>query len=151
MSNDFKSPGAKGAHGEMVACAWLLARGYDVFRNVSPHGPVDLIAMKGGKTEYFEVKHAKYAGDGSITFPRVPVDRKSIDLQFLCVFDDGHCELAPTGRFKDDMRRKPCRTCGKRFDAGYYGKRIYCSEPCKPNVQKLKKEAERAGTGDLNL
>ena len=33
-----------GAHGELLASAWLLGQGIDVFRNVSPSGPVDLVA-----------------------------------------------------------------------------------------------------------
>lgn len=33
----------KGAHSELVATAWLIEQGYEVFRNVSQHGAVDLI------------------------------------------------------------------------------------------------------------
>lgn len=35
----------KGARSELRAAAWLLTRGYEVFRNVSQHGPVDLVAL----------------------------------------------------------------------------------------------------------
>lgn len=35
----------KGAHAELRASAWLLSQGYEVFRNVSQHGPVDIIAL----------------------------------------------------------------------------------------------------------
>jgi Holliday junction resolvase len=45
-----------GARSELIACAWLLAEGYEVFRNVSPHGHIDIIALKDGKTFYFDVK-----------------------------------------------------------------------------------------------
>jgi hypothetical protein len=33
-----------GARSELIACEWLLAQGYEVFRNVSAHGPIDIIA-----------------------------------------------------------------------------------------------------------
>lgn len=35
----------KGAHSELLATAWLLQNGYDVFRNVSAHGLVDIVAI----------------------------------------------------------------------------------------------------------
>lgn len=35
----------RGAVSELKASAWLLEKGYEVFRNVSPFGPVDIIAM----------------------------------------------------------------------------------------------------------
>lgn len=34
----------KGALSELRASAWLLEQGYEVFRNVSAHGPIDIIA-----------------------------------------------------------------------------------------------------------
>jgi Holliday junction resolvase-like predicted endonuclease len=37
----------KGAHSELVACAWLLRQGYEVFRNISDRGIIDIIAIKG--------------------------------------------------------------------------------------------------------
>lgn len=35
----------KGALAELKAASWLLSQGYEVFRNVSPFGAVDLISM----------------------------------------------------------------------------------------------------------
>jgi Holliday junction resolvase-like predicted endonuclease len=46
----------KGAQAELVACAWLLEHGYETFRNVSPYGPVDIVAIKGDKIHRFDVK-----------------------------------------------------------------------------------------------
>ncbi len=34
----------KGAASELIATVWLLKKGYEVFRNVSSHGTVDIIA-----------------------------------------------------------------------------------------------------------
>lgn len=36
----------KGAHSELAACVWLLAQGFEVFRNVSQHGTTDMVAIK---------------------------------------------------------------------------------------------------------
>jgi hypothetical protein len=38
----------KGAKYELLACAWLLQHGYEVFRNVCPTGKGDLIIWKKG-------------------------------------------------------------------------------------------------------
>jgi hypothetical protein len=50
--------GRKGAHSELIACAWLLDQGYDVYRNVSPVGMVDIIAIKGDEHLKIDVKTA---------------------------------------------------------------------------------------------
>lgn len=47
MGNTYPIPTCKshkGAQGELVAAAWLLGLGYEVFRNVSSVGPADLVA-----------------------------------------------------------------------------------------------------------
>ena len=38
----------KGAKLELEACAWFLAKGYEVFRNVSPVGKADIVVWKKG-------------------------------------------------------------------------------------------------------
>lgn len=41
-------PAAKhrGAFSELAATVWLLSRGYEVFRNVSQHGLIDILAVE---------------------------------------------------------------------------------------------------------
>ena len=46
----------RGAETELMACAWLLGQGYEVFRNVSPFGMIDIIAIKDGVTRYIDAK-----------------------------------------------------------------------------------------------
>ena len=46
----------RGALSELRACAWLLEQGYEVFRNVSDRGCIDVVALKDGETFYFDVK-----------------------------------------------------------------------------------------------
>ena len=48
----------KGAVAELKATAWLLQQGYEVFRNVSPYGPYDIIAIKDDIIEKIDVKTA---------------------------------------------------------------------------------------------
>ena len=45
-----------GARSELIAAAWLMARGYEVFRNMSPEGPFDIIAVSPEHTLYIDVK-----------------------------------------------------------------------------------------------
>jgi Holliday junction resolvase-like predicted endonuclease len=50
----------KGAQSELIACAWLLSQGYEVFRNVAATGAIDIIAMRDGELHYFDVKSVAY-------------------------------------------------------------------------------------------
>src|SRR5688572_690616 len=47
----------RGGWAELIASAWLLERGYEVFRNVSAVGPIDLVAIRGDETLLIDVKH----------------------------------------------------------------------------------------------
>lgn len=60
----------RGAASELIASTWLLRQGYDVFRNVSPHGKIDIVAIREGEVTFVDVKtigHTKLK-DGSIVF-----------------------------------------------------------------------------------
>ena len=46
----------RGAVSELTATVWLLEQGYEVYRNVSPEGPFDLVAVKPGETLFIDVK-----------------------------------------------------------------------------------------------
>lgn len=50
----------KGANSELIASVYLLNEGYEVFRNVSAHGPADLVAWnpETNETLYIDVKTA---------------------------------------------------------------------------------------------
>lgn len=59
----------KGATSELIACAWLLSLGYEVFRNVSGGGPADIVAWKAatGEKHVIDVKTTnvvRYSHDG---------------------------------------------------------------------------------------
>lgn len=50
------SHGDTGAMGELIIAADLIKQGWDVFRNLSPNGPVDLIAFRDGDIRCVQVK-----------------------------------------------------------------------------------------------
>lgn len=97
-SNRIKvSPGVKGAIGEHLATAWLMARGYDVFRNVAPNGRADLIAVDWVKDETIrvDVKSSGFSAVGGSPMAsgnRAVIERnKGFDIRYLVVQDDGDC------------------------------------------------------------
>lgn len=47
---------------EMTACVWLMQQGYEVFRNVSSAGPIDLVAIKDGIVTLIDVGTAAEIG-----------------------------------------------------------------------------------------
>jgi hypothetical protein len=50
----------------MAACAWLLERGWEVFRNVAPTGAVDLVSLTDGVFTLIDGKTARITGDGHL-------------------------------------------------------------------------------------
>lgn len=64
--------GTMGSIYELKATIWLQQLGYQVFRNMSPHGPADLVAWcpKSGETLMIDVKSinaSKVRKDGQLT------------------------------------------------------------------------------------
>ncbi len=76
----------KGAIGELKACVWLLSQGYQVFKNITPDGVVDLIAINGDELIKVDVKCASrlYAFG-----PNIRNEIHSKGVRLLGVFDDG--------------------------------------------------------------
>lgn len=86
------STGHKGAQSELMACAWLLEHGYDVFRNVAPTGPIDLVAFD-WKTKSIILIDVK-----SVASARPSPEQKDLGVTFLYVMPDGSCTLGKRGR-----------------------------------------------------
>jgi len=76
-----KSGKHRGTETELRACAWLLAEGYEVFRNVSPFGPIDIVAIKAGIVRFIDVKTRTGTRSGH------PADNDGIEV--LCGLPDG--------------------------------------------------------------
>ncbi len=89
----------RGAHSELVATAWLLSQGYEVFRNVSPHGIADVIAVNfaAGEHLWIDVKTSNHiaAPDGSIMercdSSRLTGEQQHCGVRRLIVTRDGNC------------------------------------------------------------
>jgi len=50
-----------GARAELLVCALLISLGYQVFRNVSPAGPADIVVFKNGKWLSIDCKAGRNA------------------------------------------------------------------------------------------
>lgn len=126
-----------GAHNELVACGWLLRQGYEVFRNVSPFGDVDLIAINGSERFEIDVK-----GVTSAT-ARVRLSPQQIarGVIVLCVHD-GECWLDRRPLSKTDLKLgKDCERCGDHFTPGHPRQR-YCADRCRARAYQRKTGTE---------
>ena len=63
------STGTRGAIGELRVCSDLLAKGYAVFRSVSPSCFCDLVIAKGGQLRTVEVRTGKRTRTGELSYP----------------------------------------------------------------------------------
>lgn len=90
-------PGTKGSINEHLATVWLMKEGYDVFRNVSPVGRADLIAVKWDEGEWLavDVKSHGYNpnGDGVLgeAQKKQADEYRNSNIKYLIVGDDGSC------------------------------------------------------------
>lgn len=123
--------GNKGAYNEVIATAWLLRNGFYVFRNMSSHGPVDLIAMKDSQVVLIDVKAGIMQGDKRLSSY---LDEKQVTLgvKVLTVYHDGICILAEPrlSRRKSISGEKDCLRCSKTFLTTTPRSR-FCSTKCK--------------------
>jgi hypothetical protein len=87
-----------GAHSELVACAFLLREGFEVFRNISDRGQADLVAWKDGKLWPVDVK----SGSGGAT--RLTPEQRRAGVVSLCVDENGHCTFEPA---QEQLRNQP--------------------------------------------
>ena len=80
-----------GSRSELIACAWLLERGCEVFRNVSCHGLVDIIAIQGTNVFLFDVKTTR---NPEADIPhRLSEEQIALGVIPLLVEPDGSCRI----------------------------------------------------------
>lgn len=106
-----------GARSELLACVWLSSQGYEVFRNISPYGAIDLLAMKDGKILSLDVKPARTT--------RLKPHQIAAGVLPIYVGTNGSCEIDYAPTIKTD---KPCKQCG----AMYHGRStsLFCRKKC---------------------
>lgn len=149
MSYSDISFGQRGTHNELVAMVWLMQQGYEVFRNSSPHGSVDVIGLKNGQVELFDIKKASYRHDGAIARPKFTQSQKSLGVKCICVFEDGTCTFDERERFEGDIVERECMGCGGKFILARGQKRTFCSPRCSLAARKAKKRSAEAETPEL--
>ena len=81
----------KGSRTELLACAWLLHNGYEVFRNVSTYGPIDIVAFKKGKILLLDVKGCR--DKKHATACQLSAEQLAAGIEPLYVFGDGTCAI----------------------------------------------------------
>lgn len=85
----------RGAISELLASAYLLEQGYDVYKNIRGHGPVDLITWKFGEApRYFDVKTVcrLYRSNGDVYYQlssRLSDIQKESGVEIIHVYPDG--------------------------------------------------------------
>jgi hypothetical protein len=115
----------KGAYSELVACAWLLSQGYEVFRNICPSGPTDIVAIKGGVVERFDVK-TQDPHRGSIP-PTLTAEQLALGVKILSVGSDGTCWIPSPVSL---AQKVPCEGCGGLFWRQHLN-HLFCSPRCR--------------------
>jgi hypothetical protein len=109
----------RGAYNELAACQWLLAQGYEVFRNVSPYGLVDVVAVRGDEILKIDVK-----SDGGSLLRK----QTGKGIAVLHVSEDGTCELDRSPPVLRDSFAT-CVGCGQTFKKRA-GTQKWCSRRC---------------------
>lgn len=86
----YVNSGTKGAVSELRACIWLMDRGYVVFRNVSPCGLADLVAIHfpTKQTLLIEVKSASRGLHGRLHCGRLSPEARNAGVLILAVMAD---------------------------------------------------------------
>jgi hypothetical protein len=87
--------GTTGAASELIACADLLYRGYEVFRSVSAHASCDMVALKDDIVLRIEVKTgSRNKVTGSLYYPK-PKNHDVYDILMVVVKGEETVYLTP--------------------------------------------------------
>lgn len=122
----------KGARSELLACAWLLERGYEVFRNISPHGPIDLVAIKDGKDIfYFDVKSTPPTKHMEYYYAPLTELQQKLRVKPIFVCENGSIFIDPP---PTPTKTRHCKHCNTEFIIE--SAKIYCSIKCRASSRK---------------
>jgi hypothetical protein len=127
-----------GARNELIACTWLLQQGYEVFRNISQHGEVDIIAMREGETLYLDVKSSQTG-----TANRLRASQIAAGVKRLNVSTDGQCTIADDAvSLEQLLTPKHCLHCGALFKPSKE-RNVYCNKKCRMLAWDIKTYGDR--------
>lgn len=130
----------KGARNELGAICWLMDQGYEVFRNVSQHGAIDIIAVKNGEPLYLDVK------SGGSKASHEQVQRGICILH--AIYDGTYEIIAPIANAGSN-----CPICQTPIPKGNT-KKTYCSPVCvaaayndRHGITRTKRQQAHLGEG----
>lgn len=129
----------QGAMAELIACNWLLEQGYDVFRNITPAGWVDIIAWKKDNQPIFIDVSVCNDKHGYISDPKAGYKSrtKAYGIRFLYVYPDKSC------KWRDDIfkaEKRNCVICNTEFIVkSERMNKKHCSNGCQTVGQKIGK------------
>lgn len=131
----------KGAHKELIACTWLLEQGYEVYRNVSSCGAVDIIAEKDGILIRFDIKSCLNI-DKTNYKSLITDEQRKLGVKLLYVDNNNRCLIQTEAIDRTD---RLCARCQKPFRPRKYNVK-YCSNDCR--VDSFLKEKKYAIDGN---
>lgn len=137
-----------GARNELAATVWLLENGYEVFRNVSHFGLIDLVAIKEDEVLRIDVKATAISnktGKPSISSYNLSKAQKDLGIIRLNVYPDMSCEIVSAisivGR-ADAALRGNCLQCQVNFPL--VGQKVkFCSKKCGSDYHRHRLRLER--------
>ncbi len=87
------APSKLGSFSELIAATWLMKQGYEVYRNLSACGKVDLLAERNGELIKIDVKTAHTRKDGSFYRPTSEIKLQNAqNISILFAFPSGDCK-----------------------------------------------------------
>lgn len=131
-----------GAAAELRAAATLIDRGYYVFRNVSPIGPVDLVAIKDNEVLLIDVKKSH---PGDLGIKGCPTDtQKMLGVEIAKVDEYGNLVTGVRAYIINQPLptfEKVCPYCNTKFKFFKKNdKKIFCSTKCKNKYRAFKEK-----------
>ncbi len=138
--------GNKGAYNEIIATAWLLDKGYHVFRNISAYGPVDLVAIKNSEVTLIDVK-AGQIYDGKRLRRQLTEEQIALGVKIISVYPDTTCILdaSPAStQYGAKLIQRTCASCANPFETKF-GR--FCTSKCKSRYYNAKTALKRVTNG----
>jgi len=119
-------PKHRGAATELRAVLWLLDKGYEVFRNVSQHGAIDLIAVRNSETLLLDVRTA--VTNQPQWQPKASPEQTELGVKFLISTDGNFAIVEP----RPPEPPKVCARhgCGKTITNPRRVTQRFCSSRC---------------------
>ena len=118
------------ARGELIAAAWLFKNGYEVFKNVSAHGIIDIVAIKDGAVILLDVKTKN---------SRLSKEQAEAGVKFLIYDENDNCYINWNPKVAFIADEIICQGCGVTFEPKHSRRAKYCSKLCRASSSRQRK------------